>query len=299
MINLAEMQFELLDGDEGPAGVPFGIGLGVSIDAEGFDPGGLDWLTQDSVSSTRGTTHFGTDVPIAQLWLWSAHLNREDAESALASLAELSRAWRAARVNAAPGAVSCLRYRVGGRTRRVYGRPRRLASPPDNMLLSGYAPVTMDFQRSNDLHYGDDLQRATLALHSASEGGLILPTILPADTLPSGRRDGNLLVGGDAETQPKIRFDGPVSHPFLETSQWRLDWREEIPIGQYVEIDTRPWALSVTKNGAPYPASKLGRRQYLSEISLAPGQSDLRFGGASVTGGGTCTVEWRDAWQSL
>src|SRR5690606_36368644 len=47
-------------------------------------------------------------------------------DAVLAELGKLCAAWDAAATRTAPGTLSVLRYNVNGRTRRVYGRPRKI-----------------------------------------------------------------------------------------------------------------------------------------------------------------------------
>ena len=60
MLELKEMQFEFLPHAESQDGVGFGIGLEVSVDAEGFSPGGPEYVTrpvmETLVAKTGGMT---------------------------------------------------------------------------------------------------------------------------------------------------------------------------------------------------------------------------------------------------
>lgn len=299
MINLDEMQFEILESEESSNGVPFGIGHDVSVNDGGFDPGELGWVTQDGVNSTRGTTMFGRDVNSGRTWAWTLHTDQEDTQTALAALARLNTAWRARAVVGTPGKVLPLRYRVGDRVRRVYGRPRRFAAPPSNQIISGMIPITCDFSVADDLHYDDAEQSTTITWAQDSDGGFVLPATLPITTLPGSNKAGLVTVSGDAPAYPVIRFDGPVTNPSLSTDEWTLTLNMSISAGQYVEIDTRPWAMTALLNGTASVAGKLGRRQWLEDVRLQPGNQELHFSGASSSGGATCTVRWRNAHNSL
>src|SRR5690349_21697486 len=111
MAELEDYQFEL-------AGYVFGRRCPIFIDADGFDPGEPDWMTQDQVNPITGATVFGRDVRTASDWSWSLHVNHEEPEDALAELAAMGSLWS----NGAIGwrtsrTVAMLRYRIGGRTR--------------------------------------------------------------------------------------------------------------------------------------------------------------------------------------
>ena len=299
MITLSEMQFELLPDELSTAGVGFGIGLNVSVDADGFDPGDTEWTIQDSTNPMRGSTNFGRDTPLGPTWTWSLHVNRDDVAPALESLAELRAAWKAAAIRETPGRTSIIRYRVGGRERRVYGRPRRWAAPPNNLILNGRIPITTTFQTADDLHYSDTESSVDIGFVAGSVGGFEFPVEFPAETLPAGQRDGLSTVGGDSPTYPIIRFNGPITNPRLATAAWALQLNMEITAGQYVEIDTRPWKLSVLRQGLYNEAGKLSRRTWLKDIVLKPGNVEFSFSGVSEAGTASCIVKWRDAYASL
>lgn len=301
MLDLDEMQFEILRSESSAAGVGFGIGLDVSVNDGGFDPGEFGWLTQDSVNPTRGVTMFGKDVATGRTWSWQLHTDKDDTQEALAALGTLAAAWRARQVAGTPGRVLPLRYRIGDRVRRVYGRPRRFSAPPSNLIMSGLIPITADFSVVDDLHYADDESSTVITYSQDNDGGFVLPTTLPIVTLPGSNRQGLVTVQGDAPTYPIIRIEGPITNPYVASEDWTLNLNMTIPEGDYVEIDTRPWRLTATRNGNPRDsvAGKLGRRQWLSDVTLQPGNYELVFGGSSSTGGATCAVSWRDAWTSL
>lgn len=297
---LEEMQFELLPWAEAESGVAFGIGLPVSVDGEGFTPGGVEWYTEDSEVPHNGATQFGQDHMSSTPWGWAAHLNRYDVRSALAALGELETMWRAPEIRQVDGAVTALRYQIAGRTRRIYGRPRRFDKTPNNLLLSGYAPISMDFKPSDVYTYDDEESFLDLRLASNDTGGLILPAVPPFRTISSGRATQQAVVGGDAPTSPVIRFNGPLVDPTLETSDWELPIKLTIPDGQFLEIDTRPWAYTVMLNGDTSVPGALGPRTYLSKILFQPNtRHDLKFRahGGSTQGG--VSVRWRSAHNSL
>lgn len=299
LTELKDMQFEILDSEDASSGVAFGIGRNVSIDDEGFDPGDNAWVTQDSVNPIQGYTMFGRDVNAGRTWGFQMHTDKDDEHEALAALAEIATAWRGREYATTPGAVTALRYRLAGRTRRVYGRPRRFAAPPTNLIMSGLVPITADFSVVDDLHYDDELSSAQLSWSQDSDGGFVLPTTLPIQTIPGSNRAGLVTVLGDAPTYAVIRFEGPITDPYVTNGDWTVSLDMSISEGDYVEVDTRPWKMTALRNGRASVAGKLGRRQWLTDVRLKPGNQELRFGGATSSGGATCTVSWRSAWNSL
>ena len=303
---LKDMQFEILPYAEAETGIPFGIGLEVSVDADGFQPGGPDWYTEDSENPFNGAIAFGgSDHTIGTPWQWVLHVNRDNASGALSSLGRLATAWRAGK-NLGVGESCAIRYQLDGRIRRIFGRPRRFEYSPNNLMLGGLIPVQADFRPVDACTY-DDIETAfRMELQTDPLGGLRFPVVLPQALLPSGNQDGQALVLGDADTYPVIRFEGPVVNPSIECEQWalKLGGNTAVPTfaladGEFVEIDTRPWAQTVLFNGDTSVAGALGKRQWLSNMFMSPGNYDFRFGGASSSTGAACEVRWRSAWNSI
>lgn len=302
MTDLRDYQFEILPVEDSLAdGVVFGIGAAVSVNPTGFDSGEAEWLTQDSTNETRGARMFGRDVPAANTWSWAGHVDQEDESDALEALRVLRRAWSAPRPSGwEPGEVTTLRYRIDGRLRRVYGRPRRFSGSLTNSMLGGMIPVNMDFPLADHLHYDDALSSATLTWNGAdNDGGFVLPTTLPIVTIPGSQTDGNIHVGGDHPTYPVIRINGPIVNPSVVTNDWELTIKDTIGADEYVEVDLRPWHLTVLRNGTASIAGKLGRRQWFSEMLLRPGYNAIAFRGSSTSGGASCSVSWRSAWTTI
>lgn len=301
-----DFNFELLPSALHGDGAAFGIGRDVSLDDDGFAPGSTDWADQDSVDPTTGVTQFGRDRLTGPVWNWQLHVNRTSTEEALETLGIFKTAWRALHIRETPGAVIPLRYRLEGRSRRIYGRPRRFEAPPDNKILNGYIPISCDFKCVDGFTYDDVESGVTLQLgHELDDpegvdtgGGFVFPLTFPTVTLPPTRRQEQILVLGDAPAYPVVRFNGPVVNPRLVSSGWTLALDYTIPAGQYVEIDTRPWRQTVLLNGTTSVAGKLGRRQRLSKIQFQPGRFEAKYVGFS-SGVSLCQVRWANTHNSL
>lgn len=298
-----DFQFEILPSVDAEDGVVFGIGADVSLNQDGFHPGSTDWATQDVDSGATGHTNFGRDLLLGPSWSWDLHVNRDDCEEALESLGAFTTAWRALDVRG-PSEVTALRYQLVGRRRRIYGRPRRCEASPNNLILSGYTDVGVDFKAVDGFTYDDEQTGITLLLAGNEDGpaggGLRFPARLPVDTDPTTVQQAQIVVGGDAPTYPIIRFTGPVTGPSLSTDSWVISLPEyEIPTGSFVEIDTRPWVSTVMLNGESSIAGEIGRRQNLPASRLKPGALEVSFHGASSDGTATCEVRWASAWNSI
>lgn len=302
-----DFHFELLPEIDATDGAPFGIGLDVGLDSNGFSPGSTDWATQDSENSQNGTTGFGRDRLLGPSWNWQLHINRSSTEEALATLRPFRAAWHWLHGRDTPGKVTALRFQLEGERRRIYGRPRRFEAPPDNKILGGYVPVSVDFKCVDGFVYDDVMQSVAMQLGEELEdegvdsgGGFIFPIIFPAVTLPPTRQQTQVLIGGDAPAYPIIRFtadSAPLANPGFVTDDWRLDIDYTVPAGQYIEVDTRPWVMSVMLNGNTGLGGKIGRRQRMSKMRFTPGRFEGRFIGFS-TGVATCSVRWASTWNS-
>jgi hypothetical protein len=300
VITLDEHQFEILPNELSTTGVGFGIGLDVSVDEDGWDPGDAERLVQDSVNEQRGTRNFGRDKLTGPTHTFAAHVDQDDVPTAVAALETFRTAWSARDVIDIPGRLSVIRYQLAGRTRRFYGRPRRFAAPPSNRILGGYIPITMTFDTADDLFYEDQASTVTIPFATTSDGGFTFPVTFPAATLPSGQREGAIVVAGTTPTYPVVRFNGPITNPYLQCgSLWKLQLNMEIASGHYVEIDTRPWRLTVLRDGAYSEAGKLARRTWLKDTVFKPGPQDLSFGGSSAEGTASAIITWRGAYASI
>lgn len=302
MTALEDHQFEILPSEDAADGFVFGIGAEVSVDDGGFDPGSAEWLVQDQDNSRRGVRAFGRDVTSGSTWTWESHVNRSTEDEAAETLDRFTAAWRPEALSLTPGAVTALRYRVGGRDRRVFGRPRRLAGPPSNLILSGYVQVTHEFECVDSMTYDDVESNAQILYSSSAEGGgIILPAQLPAASLPSvGTGVGQLTVLGRARAYPRIRFHGPWTNPVFDTGDWSLTWTGTIGEGRWVEIDCRPWALSVLDESGASRVRGLDRRTYLEDCWFAPqSQPQVSLGGIATSGSASVTVSWRNTWTSF
>jgi len=280
-------------------GVEFGIGA--DIEVASFDPGDATWSTQDQDNPVHDGVVFGRDALRGMTWNFSMFTNKDDDIEALAALSPLATAWRAQGARSTPGAVLPLRYQHGGRVRRVYGRPRRWAVLPGNKIITGNIGIQADFVTADALHYSDAEETVTLALTADPEGGLIVPALVPF--LLSGTeqaRPGLIVGGGDAPTSVVARFDGPVVGPRLEFPGWVIDLPGyNLPEGQWIDIDTNPWAMTVLRNGVSSVAGSLSRFSRLGAAKIPPEGGEIVFSGTSATGTAQCAVSWRPAWNSL
>lgn len=294
MAVLEEFQFEL---DE----YVFGHHRPIFVDQDGFDPGDESIIDQDQTNPLTGARVMGRDVVAAGTWTFAMHVDGEDPTTALEEVAKLKAIWR----NGADGyregrVVKPLRYNIAGRTRVVYGRPRRFSFKPNNRLLGGYLPPLATFDRADDLHYADEINTLDMALAPDVSGGFEWPATWPLtfDRDPGFVPPWEILVGGDAPTLPIITFFGPVTDPSITIGDFTMGLAGSIGEGGSVEIDTRPWAQTITRAGNAGSA-RLTRDVRLTRAALRPGAYSAVYRGTDATGESSCRVVWRDAWHSL
>ena len=302
MTALKDHQFEILPSADAVDGFVFGIGAEVSLDDDGFDPGESGWLTQDGENTRRGVRGFGRDVRSAKTWTWESHTDQEDVETAVNVLDDFSAAWSPETLARTPGALTAVRYRLAGRDRRVFGRPRRFSAPPTNLILNGYVPITHDFDLVDSFTYDDVESQATILYSSSTEGGgFSLPATLPLATESGeGSGEAQVSVGGRARAYPIIRFNGPWTNPVLKTDHWTLAWEGEIGPNGWVEVDTRPWALTVLDQSGASVVGGLPRQTWLEDMYFEPqSQPQISLSGIAPSGSASAWVRWRNAWTSI
>jgi hypothetical protein len=277
----------------------------VVIQPGGFDPGTTDWRVQDQDSPSGDGVVFGRDLLAGQTWGFTFLTNEYTAADALNSLEAMAGLWLNNASRSVPGAVSVLRYNIGGRVRRVYGRPRRwgLAVTPD--LWGGVAPVVADFRCEGALHYDDELRTIDVGVvvgDGASSGGMSEPLSAPLSTVGGGARSGVIdVVGGTAPAPFIALIHGPITNPWVAGPGWRFDFLTTLAYNQSLAVDTRPWAKTVLRNDGASLAGTLTRTSTaLSDARLLPGGGAwLDFGGIDGTGTATCAVSWRPTYHSL
>lgn len=296
---LDDHQFELLQTEVADTGVPFGIGRAIHCAADGFDPGVAEWLTQDVDNPATGTTMMGRDVRKGSNFTWTLFVNSDSEEDALTSLNTLATAWTGPGVSTVADEVAVIRYRVGGRTRRVYGRPRRWANTMDNRILSGMVPIVCDFQRVDPLFYDDVPEVATLDLVAESEGGIVYPVTYPTTSLPSGNNEGEVHIPGTRPSWPIIRITGEAIDPEIYTPTWTLKLNATIAEGDWVEIDTRPWRRSIINQDGFSVAGYVNPRVRMRNLFVLPGNQSFGFRALSGTMTGTATIKTYGAHAAL
>lgn len=251
--------------------------------------------TQDIANPMAPELLQGRDVRTPPLWRFGFRVGHGGAAATLSGLAKLTAAWNA--LSAVPGAESVLRYAVAGRTRLVYGRAREMFPDYSQVYDLGRVVASGDFQTKDVWFYDDTLRQMTVGLIPVSSGGLVSPLVSPLTTVAGSQRQGLVTIGGDAPAPVEIEFKGPISNPRVSSTGWEVGLTGSVAYDQTVTVNTRTG--EVTRNDGANLSGRLTRRTYLPGARLRPGSREIVFSGTDATGTATCTVRWRDTYQSL
>lgn len=292
---------DLLDGQFELDGVVFGIDAPLEVDT--FSPGRAELITQRQKRDSGDGVSMGKDYYGSATWSFRVFTNNlvEDAVTALATYDSLARAWPRESVRLTTGAVAALRYRLGGRTRVVFGRGGRWTPTVDSTLWTGFMAAAGDFETADHLHYADEIQTETISIATPlASGGIIPPFIVPfVSTGVNPARAGKIVIGGDSPTPVWLTFTGPVLNPkVIAPGQWVSEILDTVYPDDPVTVDARPWARSATRqSGGGVKVSP--RVTKISQMYLPPGEHTLSFSGIDPTGTARVTVNWRNAYSSL
>lgn len=309
-----DLQFDL-DGYE--------FGCSDAVEVADWDPSSAETRDQDVAGAGMDARMFGRDLLTPPVWAFTLRAKGWDTASVLAVLAELRTAWDAEGTRLTPQAVLPLRYRLGGRTRRVFGRPRRF-TPVMSNLIFGHVPVACDFALAEPWSYDDVEQTLTL-----STGAVVTdtPTSFPL-TFPylwgataGSPRHGQIAVAGARSTWLRLVITGPVgttlTDPYVIISP-RPDpdapppadaaqvpgaqvfqLRGVVGAQEQIVVSSLPWEQGVYRADGTVAAVTLDPTARLSQLRVRPGTHNVTFGGIDNTGSATCTFAWRAANTSI
>lgn len=293
MADLRDHQWEL-------GGVVFGQGASIGHEAD-VAPASYSWRTQTVASPVSDAKIFGRDRIEPGSWAFQLFTDADDEASALAELSRIAKVWRGDAVRHLPGEVMELRYRLAGRERVVFGRPRRFDAPLDNRLLSGYIPITCDFETTSELFFGPHEESYPIRAAAPTTSGFIFPMVFPYSTdVELASRPYSFNVTGDLPTPGIFDFIGPSRDPFIEIDgSMRIQLTGTIPFGVTVTVDARPWVMSIYRADGAGVSGLLDPRTRLPRLTLTPGNHVATYGGYDETGASSGAVRWRPAYPSV
>lgn len=282
-------------------GVSFPFGEGTPFALTGFKrgvasarAGDRDRVRADGRAFGRdvksGPTH---DVSLAALGDGSSRASREAAVAVL--VGEFERVVDSLPVRSLGGALAQLW--IGDRY--CLGRPRDLA-PDDSGRWDGVAEYGFAFVAESDRWYGLPVSKE-IGFTPVVTGGLPIPAAVPF-VLGGGGGEADFTVDvvGDVTSWPVFEIAGPITDPYIEVvGVGRLQFRGELAYDQTLEVDTRPWARWVLRNGAAFPGALHPSGARLSDMGLKPGSYQVFFGGYDPSGTSRMTVTVAPAYTSF
>lgn len=278
------------------------IGRDQPVFVSEFNTGPEGDRDQDFDDPLGDTRIFGRDRTSPATWTFEFSVAQAAGQPAAAgvleSLENLKKVWRTAVDARDPGDFTTLRYMIGGRIRRVYGRPRGFVPDPSRNIEDGHVVANASFARLETLTYQDAQEVMELTLRTPPSGEVTLPAVWPLISKVTAARQGVVTVGGSAPTViDDITFYGPVDNPMIENANWRVAWSGSIPYDGFVRIDPR--RRTVLNHQGASVAGALSRRTRMRELTLDPGGQDFTFTGLDNTANARAVVRWRPAYYAL
>lgn len=287
---LADLQWEL-DGVV--------LGLHTVYNVSTFEWGDAGTRTNDSDAPRSDGRVFGRDYRSGRTLTMDLNVLGGNAAEGLARLDVLESAWQADVVRTQPGALSVMRYRTGGRTRRVWGRPRRF-QVDSSRDWTGNIPVTATFDTLDHLFYGDVLETEQVPFVPAAVGGLVGAQAEGWQASAAGDASGFIRSLGTKPSWLVWRINGPIVNPSIEVvGGWRATLQTTVNYDQTITVDPTPWNRSVRRNdGANMAGAFSANSPPLRGMQIRPGISQVILRGIDPTGNSSATVSVRDVFAS-
>ncbi|MGW7090112.1 hypothetical protein ACWGH2_42385 [Streptomyces sp. NPDC054871] len=221
----------------------------------------------------------------------------------------LRQVWRGDSIRLKPTRVAWLLHKSAGRTRRLYGRPRKFEIAHSRLTRQGYTPVLAEFVALDDRFYDDEEQLAEM-WDLYRRGRKPVPGRpswpgMPEWLFQPTKKSVVLRVAGRLPTYPVIVINGPCKDPKVSlTRGWSVQLATTLKKDEFVTIDARPWARTVIRTTASGTTSsvadKLTRASArLGAMSLPPGlwAATLSYTRSSdvFNSGPRVQIKWRNA----
>jgi hypothetical protein len=280
------------------------FGLGTSVRVAGLDIGTAKAATNDTEVDQADRIRFGRDWLRSRTLTFDLIVVTESMGAAQDALDELTGVWDAQELRRTSGKVVPLRLAFGGRIRRVYGRPRKLASDLGT-VAAGVAKVTAEFVTRDPLFYADDQDSASVDIVPPSgSDGLTVPFTAPVVLEGEAASQGVFRVGGTAGAAMVVRIHGPITDPRVRLSSTdgehvvNVRLQGHLPADDALTVD--PTAHTVlTELGTNWAGAFTADSTPLSQLALPPGDAHILLSGHDHTGTASASVAWRAAYHSF
>lgn len=275
------------------------FGQGTDVLVTDVEIGQADIVSNDATLPMQDGLRFGRDYRAGRVITFEMIVMLGTGAPALDALARLETAWLADPVRSTPGAVSVLSLTRGGRTRRVYGRPRRFALAPERDRF-GWISATADFQCVDHLFYGDAELVTTVGMSTPEVGGLVGPLVGPLDAEAFTEGSLDINVGGTLPAWSVIRINGPIVDPSIElVGHWKFQLRTTLASDQWITVDPTPWNRAVRRSDGVNLAGRFTYdSQRLSHLRVPPGRQQFILRGLDPTGSASAAIHLREAFSS-
>lgn len=271
----------------------FTIGPSTDYTVLGWSGFGLDgWRVSDDPAPLQHGVWFGPEYLGGRSILLEVHVRGDDPSDTMANIDALVAAWQLDTSGDGYGAVTTLDICLPGvGTRRLYGRPRRVAGTLDRVVHSN-AQFTLEFVAGNPRWQSPTLSQQVFTPATASVGRGYNRSF---NYGYGGATDSGIEVcnnAGTAEAIPVLRIDGPCTTPSLinETTGKTLTLDYTLASGEYLLIDF--YERTVLLDGT---ASRFYAKRG-DWWGLAPGDNEIRFAVQSSSSPCAATLSWRSAW---
>ncbi|MFK0279823.1 hypothetical protein ACIQVL_05020 [Streptomyces sp. NPDC090499] len=301
-IELAPWQFEI-------GGVVLGRGSRIPIgDIDGL--GAPPTRPQDVDNPTGDGTYPGQDFYGPRTLRFEAGIKTPGDPAAAADLlARLELAVDDPAVRTRPEGRAVLRGRwPGHRTRRVYGRLRRVEATSTATAINGWIPLDIEFAGLDPRWYDDELSQLTLGLDQAARhkdtdctSDQVLSALVGCESADPDDRPGWITNQGNVSTWPSLRIHGPVANPRIWNTATRrvLELGLSLRAGEWVELETRPGTRWALRNGTVNVANDLTPASRLDLFDIPRGRSEIGWSGEDPSGTARLGVSWRSAYTAL
>ncbi|RIH58242.1 hypothetical protein D3C59_36415, partial [Streptomyces sp. SHP22-7] len=228
-----------------------------------------------------------------------------DPAAAQDMVAALQAVTDAADVRLVGGQGMVLRIKRPGRpVKRLTVRARRL-DPEDEQIIHGYLPLDLEFLAHDPGFYADEESTTELPLGWLTGGGFAAPVVAPIyvqDGTVAADRPGWVTNNGTGAAWPILRVFGPCANVTITnvaTGRSLALPTLNLPVGRWIEIDTRPGHRTVTWDNGGNASTYLSASSRIDLFSIPPGTSEMRWTAFDNTNSARLRVTWRDAYIAL
>lgn len=289
---LGDGQFEI-------DGVAFG-GVWDAVKVDKVDWPQHSWDVQDTDNQFRSGILMGSDLLRPGFLDFSLRTDTYSVNEAQDAAEALAVPWlRGGEKD--PRSLSCLRYRLGNRTRRVYGRGREFVHSLDQWTYAGTSPIDAGFKMVDPFFYADEERSVDIGYVPAVTGGLTFPIEFPIEFQGTGENNvGGFIsdVGGTVPTPVIIELMGPTQFAIVSGDGWTVAYDSPIAADQVVTIDTRYGFAVVYDNFGKVRNGNLTWKTNLSRARITPGSETISYAGYDLTGSSRARVRWRPAYHT-